>query len=154
MPTYYLEAFGIKQAQTRFERMGYAAFHAEPVMERVITEFRRIIDMTFQSQGRRGGGSWAQDSEEWLARKLRMNLDPRIGLATGALRRSYVVPDDENEDKEVGPNFARLGSLLEYAEVQQEHRPYIKLTKYDKVKIRNMIRSYLIDAWRASVPEE
>ena len=148
---YTLEAFGIQQSITRFSRMGAAAISAEPAMEAILRRLMQIIGQTFESEGRRGGGSWAADTEEWLLRKQRLGLDPRIGHATHALRDSVSVWGASGQIREVGPNFARLGSELEYADTQQRHRPFIKLTKSDKVSMRNICREYLIRAWRTAV---
>jgi len=148
---YTLEAFGIKEAITRFERMGVAAFAAEPAMEAILRRLMRIIGQTFESEGRRGGGSWKQDTEEWLLRKQRDNLDPRIGHATLALRNSVSVWGAEHQIRDVGPQHAKLGSNLEYADTSQRHRPFIKLTKADKAEMRVIVRDYLITAWRTAV---
>jgi hypothetical protein len=145
---YTLEAFGIKESITRFERMGTAAIAAEPAMEAVLKRLMRIIGQTFESEGRRGGGSWKQDTEDWLLRKQRNGLDPRIGHATLALRESVSIWGADHQIRDVGPNYAKLGSDLPYADTSQRHRPFIKLTKLDKVGLRTIVRDYLIMAWR------
>jgi len=148
---YILRAMGIKQAETRFKRMGVAAIAAKPAMEAVTNRLMRIVDQTFESEGRRGGGSWKQDTEEWLLRKQRNNLDPRIGHATLALRKSLTEIGAPHQIRRVEHNFAELGSSLPYAETQQRHRPFLKLTKADKIGLRTIIRDWLIEAWRAPV---
>jgi phage gpG-like protein len=148
---YYLEAFGIREVETRFERMGVAASFAQPAMATVLTRIMEIIALTFESQGRRGGGSWPADTQSWLERKQREGLDPRIQHATLALRRSMTEPGADFQDMKIGRNYAKVGSLLEYAETAQYHRPFVKLTKTDRTEIRKIIRDYLIKAWRAKV---
>lgn len=148
---YTLEAFGIKESITRFERMGMAAIDAEPAMEVIFKRLMEIIGQTFASEGRRGGGSWPQVTEEWLLRKQRLGLDLRIGHATLALRNSVTVLGAEGQIHDVGPHHAKLGSELPYADTQQRHRPFIKLTKRDKVEMRNIVRTWLINAWRTAV---
>lgn len=118
-------------------------------MEAILRRLMQIIGQTFESQGRRGGGSWPQITEEWLRRKQRTGLDPRIGHATHALRESVSIWGAEHQIREVGPNIAKLGSELPYADTQQRHRPFIKLTKTDKVGMRNIVRAWLINAWRS-----
>jgi len=148
---YTLEAFGIKESITRFERMGVAAIAAQPAMEAILKRLMEIIGQTFESEGRRGGGSWAQDTEEWLLRKQRLGLDLRVGHATLALRNSVSVWGAEGQIREVGPQHVKLGSDLPYAATQQRHRPFIKLTKSDKTEMRNIVRTWLINAWRTAV---
>jgi phage gpG-like protein len=148
---YFLEAFGFKEMQTRFTRMGMAAIDAEPAMVTILHRMMEIIDATFESQGRRGGGSWKHDTQEWLERKQRLGLDPRIGHATLALRNSLTKEGEPGGDHETGPNFARVGSFLPYAETQQYNRPFIKLMKSDRAELRDIVRRYLIAAWRTAV---
>lgn len=148
---FFVEAMGIRQVETRFERMGAAAVSAEPAMELVLKDLYRIFDATFQSEGRRGGGSWAQDTDAWLKRKIGMGLDPRIGHATLALRDSMSKPDDPNQEVEISANFVRLASTLPYAATEQRHRPFVKLTRTDRERLRLIIRDYLAAAWKGAV---
>jgi phage gpG-like protein len=148
---FFLEAMGTKEVKTRFERMGLAAMYAEPTMWTVVRRLMEIISLTFESQGRRGGGSWSAITQEWLLRKQRLGLDPRIGHATLSLRNSVTKEGAAHQDLEVTHSYARLGSFLPYADTQQHHRPFIKLTPTDRLEIRNMIRRDLIEAWRTAV---
>lgn len=146
---YSVKALGIKVAETRFERMGAAALNARPALEDVATLMMGIERAVFESEGRRGGGSWRQDSKEWLARKQRLGLDPRIGHATLALRRAMTVRGDENQILEVTDNTIVLGTDLPYARTQQRNRPFIKFTLADKQDMRVIMRDYLIGAFKS-----
>lgn len=147
---YMMKALGIKQVNTKFERMSVAALDAKPAMETVADVMMRIFEQIFQSQGRRGGGSWRQDSVEWLARKQRTGLDPRIGHATLALRRAMSVRGDEHQRLEITPHTVNLGTDLPYAGTEQRHRPFVKFTARDKLEMRQVVRDYLITAWRSA----
>lgn len=128
--------------------MGAAAYDAEPGLLEVAELIFKIEERIFDSEGRRGGGSWKQDSPDWLARKIRMGLDPRINHATLALRKSMTVPDADHQILEVGPHHLRIGSDLPYAAVSQRNRPFVKFTTRDRLEMRNIIKHYLVEAWK------
>jgi len=112
---------------------------------------RELISKTFSSQGRRAGGSWKQNTEEWWERKQTLpeydaSLGPRIGFFTGALYRSFTDEEDPNSFVETGPNFVNVGSELDYAEAFDYDRP-IRITQNDSLKLGEIIREYMITAW-------
>lgn len=146
---FLIKAFGVKQVQTKFTRMGEAAIYAEPAMQTVADLMMGFIGRTFSSEGRRGGGSWARDTTEWLERKAREGLDLRIGQATHALRDAFSVRDAEHQILEVSNTHVHLSADLPYAGTHQRHRPFIKLTRGDKIQMRMVIRDYLVAAWKA-----
>lgn len=145
---YIVRALGIKQVQTKFTRMAEARLYPKPALETVASLLMRVVGQTFESQGRRGGGSWRQLSTSWIAQKQRLGLDPRIGHATLALRHSMTERGDPNQILDVTDNMVNLGSSLPYAHTQQKHRPFVKLTAYDRRAARNIIRDYLIASFR------
>lgn len=146
---YTIRAYNAKQVATRFERMGLAAVSAKPAMETISEEIMRIFGQIFESQGRRGGGSWKRDSAEWLLRKQRMNLDPRIGHASLALRRSLTIPGDAHQIKDVTDTSVHVGTDLPYAATEQLHRPFVHFTVYDRMRMRMIVRNHLMRAFTA-----
>lgn len=148
---FFLEAMGTKQVATRFNRMGAASVNAEPAFRTIAEMLFKITQTTFESQGRRGGGSWRRDSPAWLARKIRGGLDPRIGYATHALVKSVTEPGAPGQVLRIRRQSLRFGSRLPYAQTQQRHRPFIKLTVYDRSNMRAIIREHLITAWRSGL---
>jgi hypothetical protein len=146
---FFITAMGTKQVSTRFTRMGAATIDARPAMRTIGEMLFEITQTTFESQGRRGGGSWRRDSPAWLARKIRGGLDPRIGYATHALVKSVTEPDAPGQVFELRRNSLRFGSSLPYAKTQQRNRPFIKLTVNDRARMRLIIREHLIGAWKA-----
>lgn len=149
MPIFVIKAMGAKQVATKFERMGIAAISAKPAMESVADLMMQIFEQIFQSQGRRGGGSWKRDSAAWLLRKQRNALDPRIGHATLALRRSLTVREDPNQRLVVTDTTVDLGSMLPYAAAENRNRPFVKFTAGDRLEMRQIVRDYLIGAFKA-----
>ena len=148
---FVFEAQGIEQASRRFNRMGAAAIDLAPVWEEILQYFFYIEDATFQSQGRRGGGSWAQDSDEWLARKAREGLDPRINFATWALYDSMTLEGAPGQVVEITPDALRFGSDLPQAGPSQRYRAFIKLTVEDRQVMAKLIGEYFLLAWEAAV---
>lgn len=145
-----IRAFGLVEAETRFTRMGQAAINARPALLVVAEEIRRIIRVSFESGGRRAGGSWKQDSPGWLRSKMIMGGDPRVGFFTGDLFRSYTHPGAHGSILSIGPRHVNVGSSLKYARTQQKHRP-VWLIPSDHVKMRMIIRDYLLVTWKTAV---
>lgn len=148
---FFVEAMGIRQAQTRFNRMGAAALDAAPAFVSIADMIFKIEEATFNGGGRRGGGSWKKLTDEWLTRKVRTGLDPRINHATLALRKSMTVLGAEHQNLEIGPQSLRISSDLPYAATAQRHRPFVKFTLTDKQRIRAEMRRHLVNAFRRKV---
>lgn len=146
---YIVKAMGYKVVATKFERMGVAAIHAKPAMETSAGEMMRIMRLNFDSQGRRGGGSWRADTVEWLSRKVKAGLDPRIGHATKALRDSMSIPGAAHQILAITDTSVNLGSSLSYAGYMNRDRPFAKFTEGDRMRLRGIIRDYLMAAYRA-----
>lgn len=146
-----IRALNTKQVATRFERMGIAAVNAKPAMETVAELMMRIFAAIFDSQGRRGGGSWKFDTVEWLTRKQRLGLDPRINHATGSLRRAMSEPGAPHQLLLVTDTEVHLGTDLPYAQKVNAERPFVKFRTEDKAEMRRVVRDYLLAAWRAPV---
>lgn len=147
---YFVEAMGVKAVSTKFTRMAEASVDVRPALM-TITELIYAIEVqVFNGQGRRGGGSWKRDTPEWLAQKMRLGLDPRINHATGALRRSVTEPDAEGQVHEMTPHSLIFGTTLPQAAPSQENRPFFRFLPNDRALMRNILRDYLMAAWRAA----
>jgi hypothetical protein len=118
-----------------------------PAMEEVTLLMMEYIKATFESGGRRGGGSWRQLTEEWLLRKERMGWDPRIGYARHRLVEAYTRMGADHQELEIGSHNVELSSDLPYAATQQHHRPFIKFTKGDRMSMAQVCTEYLAEAW-------
>jgi phage gpG-like protein len=149
--------FGDKLVSTKFERMNHDVLNAKPAFNEVARYMMEATDTTFQSQGRRGGGSWKRLSPGWSKYKLRHAQNPLIlhqfHPRSGSLRRSVTRPRAKGQILEITDTKMRLGSSLPYAARHQygyghtPARPYLKFTKNDAVKIRGMIRDHLMQVW-------
>lgn len=150
---YFIQAMGVREVQRGFRAAAAAGVDVSPAMEDISVEMMAIEEQVFNSQGRRGGGSWKRDSIEWLTRKQRLGLDPRINHATLELRDSVTIPDAYGQIKRVGSHSLWFGSDLPYAEVTQRNRPFIKFTPFDRASFRKIIADYLVSAFRSGVAE-
>lgn len=145
-----IEILGDKLATLRLKRIGERAYNPSPVMIGVLDELRRIAGATMDSQGRRGGGSWAFLKPATIRRKARMGLDPRIERATGLLYESLTRAGHPDQIAEVSRSGAALGSALPYARPQSKGtrtlpaRPLVKVNEYDKNRIGQMILEYIV----------
>src|SRR5438132_10488716 len=118
---FFIRAIGEKQVRTSFQRMGFAAANASPAFRSIANLIMEIEAQVFASQGRRGGGSWKRDTVDWLERKMRQRLDPRINIATGALMESVTEPGAEGQVLQITRNRLVFGSSLPYAAVTQRN---------------------------------
>lgn len=146
---FFVQAMGTKRVATKFSRLGASAIDARPIMRSVAEIIFAIEEATFEGQGRRGGGSWKRDTTDWLTRKIRNGLDPRINHATLALRKSMTVPGSAGQILEISRNSLIVGSDLPQAGPSQRERPFVKFTSSDRLKLRDTVREGLMAAWRA-----
>jgi len=149
MTTFAFETFGFPQAKARFSRMGSAAIDLAPAWAEMLEWFFYIEDETFTSQGRRGGGSWAADTDDWMARKSRDGLDPRINFATWSLYDAMTELGAPGQIVSIEPQRLAIGSDLPQAGPSQKYRPFIKLTETDKFEMANFIKNHFKRAWEA-----
>jgi len=143
----YIRTHNLDTAIARYEHLGEAASDMRPAMEEVTMIMMEAIRATFESGGRRGGGSWAALTTEWLARKERMGWDPRIGFARHHLVDSFTIPKAAHQRLEIGTHSVSIESDLPYAATQQAHRPFIKFTKGDRMEMARVCSEYLVEAW-------
>lgn len=124
---------GAKIWSERLRRMSIRAEHARPFFQyEMIPDMERIEDQLFVSQGRRGGGSWKGLSPDYLRRKMRSGLDPRINIATGTMLASLVNEDMPYAVREITDFKLVFGSRAPGVEQSQKYRPVMKFTKYDR----------------------
>lgn len=107
-----------------------------------------IEEQIFNSQGRRGGGSWKRDTPAWLDRKIRNGLDPRIGHATLALRRAFTLREAPHQRMITTSQSLTITSDLKYAKAQQRERPFVDFTRLDRIEIAAVVKHQLHQAWR------
>src|SRR5215831_6061417 len=114
----------IKELRARYASLGGAMRNLRPAMEIIGEEMAGIARDTFESQGRRGGGSWAALSEKRMREKVREKIDPRI--LYGETHRLFLSLADIGSSENVlvvkggGNEWAvALGTKVPYAKVHQ-----------------------------------
>lgn len=144
--------FGDEEVMEELAQGMQATVNMTPALDDVADDMMMVIFETFQAQGRRGGGSWAQLSDHWAKHKAKKGWDPRILFAQHPLYRSWTIRGDENQDLHVGKTHIRLDSKLDYAEVHQfggghvPRRPYINFRPRDVAKWVDICEDHIYKA--------
>jgi phage gpG-like protein len=146
----FIEAVGLREAEMRFHNLARHGTDTIPVMVEISRIMMHAIAQNFESQGRRGGGSWRRLSEQWARYKEDHALDPRIGYATHELVESLTVERAPHQILEISPDMVRLSSDLPYVGTQQAHRPFARFTASDRRLMGEMVKDYFIEAWVAA----
>lgn len=138
---------GEKLVRTQFTRMANAADHSRPAFNNVVDYLFKINEQQFESQGRRGGGSWRKLTTKWAQRKQRQGQDIRILHQSHTLRRSVTRRRARGQILEFTPTSVTLGTRLPYAGRHQRERPFLVTTATDRENMRNLIRDHLMEVW-------
>jgi len=123
---------------------------ATAIMDNVADDMMTDIYQLFQSQGRRGGGSWAPLSEKYQIAKLEAGYDVRILFRKHDLVRAATVRGAPDQTLEVDESSVYLTVDLDYAEYhmtgtgRMPARPWIKFTESDKRHWAQMIADQMI----------
>jgi phage gpG-like protein len=150
--------FGAERVAVKFNRMGHDMVNAKPGFKDVGDYLMQITDTQFNSQGRRGGGSWKRLDPKWLKFKAKKGWDLRIlhqmHPKSGSLRRSVTVRRATGQVLEIEKDSLNFGSSIPYAARHQfgvqgktPARPFIRILKTDETKIRNTLRDHIMQAW-------
>jgi hypothetical protein len=130
--------------------MARGIINAKPAMRLIALYLMHVERQIFESQGRRGGGSWKPDTTEWLNRKINSGLDPRINIATEALMLSMSEPEAPGQVLHIGSQHMRLGTELPYAEVTQRNRPFTRLMPTDVVRMGEIVERHIVSKFYGS----
>jgi phage gpG-like protein len=155
-----VQLIGGDKVEAVLRRSAVNTRNAAPAFDRIATYLMRITEKQFESQGRRGGGSWARLTPAWAQRKVALGGDPRILHFTGALRRSVTTRKARGQILVVQRDSLQFGSELEYAAVHQRGhtamnipaRPYLKLLTIDRRAIGSLISEHVMDSWGRKSP--
>lgn len=160
MPKHFLsiEIFGDKIVHRQLLRGAERAGNMKPALWDVREDIFRIIKINFESQGRRGGGSWKFLDPKTVEAKARRGLDPRILIARGRLMNSLTRRGDRDMRSAVTKHNIRLTSTKEYAEVHNfgsadghiPARPFIEFLPNDKKRWIKMCEASLVGAMRGA----
>lgn len=151
-PVFILQEFegSITKEAARLDHAADAVGTMEGVLGRIAEDMMRIEKIVFDSQGRRGGGSWKPLDPATIKRKG----SSRILVETGALEASLTEPGATFQVLKIGPNYVEFGTDHPAAEFHQEgtsrmpRRPLIKLVPGDITRWERMIETHLVRAHR------
>lgn len=146
---YQVTIQGSKPIIKDLRRLGERIKDARPALVVVDEYLADAMKKNFESQGRRGGGSWRKLSEGWVKRKAREGRDPRIGFYTGALFAAATDVGDPNRRLKMTRTSLDVTIALPYAAVQQDERPFARFTKGDTLAVRGIIANHIISSMRS-----
>jgi hypothetical protein len=148
MPRYGLkiEVFGEKIVDREILARGARAVNMTPAYEEIGWDLARIQREQFDTEGARSGDTWAPNEPATDARKERLGQPLKVFQATGELRESFRLWD-ENNIYEATPEGLRWGSASEHGAFHQpdaKDRRVMKLTEADKAGIVERMHMYLV----------
>lgn len=156
---FILVDFGtIEQQVKRFTKGASLAVETESVMTEILADMFTVEKNLFNSQGRRGGGSWAKLKPDTVKRKGNTTIyktsDAAAGYASGddALIKSLTEPDAPYQEAVVTRDTISFGTNHPHAAVLNfgsdsrgiPARPLIKFTDRDLDRWSDMIFAHLM----------
>jgi phage virion morphogenesis protein len=156
---YTIQIIGVDHVIEVLRRTALNMRDARRGMSQIADYLMQITATQFDSQGRRGGGSWRRLTPEYQKRKAREGKDPRILHATGVLRKSVTKRRARGQILVINKDSLQFGSNIEYAAVHQRGggrgipaRPYLKILPRDRTAIADILGGYIMEAWNRKSP--
>lgn len=158
--------FGTAELEAaRLAAVARAARDTQPVMYRIVRDMFRIEGILFQSQGRRGGGSWKRLKEDTIRKKgttrilFTRGADPSYKSLPGddVLFQSVARPGAAYQDVKVFRNRIEFGTRRPHAASHQygaprkniPARPFIEFLATDEIRWRRWIGEHIVLPHRA-----
>jgi phage gpG-like protein len=147
-----IKTFGMDHLLLSLRGKAFRMRNTRPVMEAIAEDMLRVEAAQFDSQGRRGGGSWKRDLPSTVERKLFGDRDPRIMHDRERLRISLTKRDSPDNVLEVTDNTIRFGTRVPYAATHQygrghiPARPIIKFLPRDRERWARMVGEHVMGA--------
>lgn len=111
-----------------------------------------VEERIFETQGRRGGGSWKKLKPETVRKKGTTEILRTRGAKSGysrfpadSLFKSLTEPGAPYNVTEVTRNRIAFGTKHPYAEVIASQRPFMRFTESDVNRWNDMIAMYLME---------
>lgn len=145
----FINLLGDKIIERKFEHVAATRSNMRKILGGPVADvIFEIEEQIFNSQGRRGGGSWAMVTPGWFDYKRRHAMDLRIGHARMRLRHAMTERGAQHQVFRVTSQSLTMGTNLPYAAVQQRNRPFIKFLPRDRQEIVDIISNELHAAWK------
>ena len=132
-----LTTTGDKQITTKLLAGARRALNLDPALRDTADELRRAADREFRAQ------RWLPLRPNTVRRKREEGLDPRILIATGAMRESLTTRHGGNIER-VSGNQLDFGSSVYYLEFTQRRRPVLReVNRYERERIGRIFERFL-----------
>lgn len=146
-----IDILGDKQMQRNLLRGAAEASNMRPALREIADDMMRVIGATFNSQGRRYGGSWTRLKPATIREKLRKRLDPRTLIARRRLMNSLTRPRSRNMELTISGSDISLDSKLVYAKTHQygdeergiPARPFVRIYPQDRARWARIAEDHL-----------
>jgi phage gpG-like protein len=154
MPELTIKLLGVVEVKEMLQRGMAGANNMKPALELVADEMMYALGKNWSSQGRRGGGSWAQLSESWALFKANAGLSPDILVATGALHDSMTQRDDPDQYLRITSRSVELSTYLPYGVFHttgtrnMPQRDFTRLLASDRQQWVKICQDYLANAMK------
>lgn len=153
-PAIDVEVFGETVLRRRLLRMEHGLTDASDAFRAIAGILSRATARNFATRGQSGGHPWPPLKRATIARKRRMGLDTRILRASSRLYDSLVNAQDSEHIEDVGDDFLRWGSAVDYGVFHQSRRPRTRLPFRPPVALsENAKRSAVRELQRAALGE-
>jgi phage gpG-like protein len=149
VPTHWISIrlVGDQVYRRQLHRGAAAAVAPDKALDRVADDLMRVVGIQFDSEGRRGGGSWKGISSAWEERKIGAGQDFRIMHQTLKLRESMTIRDNQYQDLDISNNEITLDTTLDYADYAFSERPIATaIIPSDRDRWANWIRDGILEA--------
>lgn len=133
------------------------AINFRPVMEEIALDMMRITDQNFQTQGRRGGGSWKKLKPDTVRRKGNSRILFSSGMNPGydasgvdELYKSVSKPGGPGQEIKIFKSSVHFGTKVKHAKHHQygtafiPKREFIKFLPRDQERWRGMILRHVL----------
>lgn len=111
----------------------------------VIPDMEHVEKQIFESQGRRGGGSWKRLDPEWVIRKIREGMSPEINIRSGQMLGALTNRDASHAIRRIVGGSLIFGSSATGTAQSQRFRPVMKFTKYDRQRWARLWLAYITE---------
>lgn len=140
---------GAEKLEARLLASGQKALNLKGPLADITEDMFRIEEVVFNSNGRRGGGSWARLKDDTVRKKK----SAVILQDTGVLKRSVTEPGAEYQILDITNEGIAFGTERPFAAVQQSGsparnipaRPFLRFLPTDISRWNLLILSHLME---------
>jgi hypothetical protein len=140
-----VEIDGVVAVHRRLVGMSDRSVDVSPVMGDVRDIVYESNVQQFDSQGSHGGEPWTRPSDEWTARKIALDLDPRAEQATGDLRKSLTRRRSRGSYSRTRKDGLDLGTTVEYAQYARKRNTLVRLTEAERRQTVKVVQRFIVE---------